>query len=165
MADPSSRPETFGRPGHINPLYAQDKGVLRRAGHTEAAVDLARLAGLQPAAALIEILNPDGTMARMPELQKVSARFGIKIIAIRDLIAYRLKQESMVERGPEVDMPTDYGHFRDITFRQTSNGLEHVATYQRRMGTGRTDFSACTFLMRHRRHIRQPALRLRSTTP
>ena len=124
---PSSRPETFGRPGHINPLYAQDKGVLRRAGHTEAAVDLARLAGLQPAAALIEILNPDGTMARMPELQKVSARFGIKIIAIRDLIAYRLKQESMVERGPEVDMPTDYGHFRDITFRQTSNGLEHVA--------------------------------------
>ena len=127
LADPSSRPETFGRPGHINPLYAQDKGVLRRAGHTEAAVDLARLAGLQPAAALIEILNPDGTMARMPELQKVSARFGIKIIAIRDLIAYRLKQESMVERGPEVDMPTDYGHFRDITFRQTSNGLEHVA--------------------------------------
>ena len=127
LADPSSRPETFGRPGHINPLYAQDKGVLRRAGHTEAAVDLARLAGLQPAAALIEILNPDGPMARMPELQKVSARFGIKIIAIRDLIAYRLKQESMVERGPEVDMPTDYGHFRDITFRQTSNGLEHVA--------------------------------------
>lgn len=127
LADPSSRPETFGRPGHINPLYAQDKGVLRRAGHTEAAVDLARLAGLQPAAALIEILNPDGTMARMPELQKVSARFGIKIIAIRDLIAYRLKQESMVERGPEVDMPTDYGHFRDITFRQISNGLEHVA--------------------------------------
>lgn len=127
LAAPASRPETFGRPGHINPLYAQDKGVLRRAGHTEAAVDLARLAGLQPAAALIEILNPDGTMARMPELQEVSKRFGIKIISIRDLIAYRLKQESMVERGPEVDMPTDYGHFRDITFRQISNGLEHVA--------------------------------------
>lgn len=127
LADPNSRPETFGRPGHINPLYAQDKGVLRRAGHTEAAVDLARLAGLQPAAALIEILNPDGTMARMPELQKVSKQHGIKIISIRDLIAYRLKQESMVERGPEVDMPTDYGHFRDITFRQISNGLEHVA--------------------------------------
>ena len=116
LADPASKPEDFGRPGHINPLYAQDKGVLRRAGHTEAAVDLARLAGLQPAAALIEILNPDGTMARMPELQKVAARFDIKIIAIRDLIAYRLKQESIVERGPEVDMPTDYGHFRDITF-------------------------------------------------
>lgn len=127
LADPASRPETFGRPGHINPLYAQDKGVLRRAGHTEAAIDLARLAGLQPAAALIEILNPDGTMARMPELEVISAKHGIKIIAIRDLIAYRLKQESMVERGPEVDMPTDYGHFRDITFRQISNGLEHVA--------------------------------------
>ena len=87
LADPSSRPETFGRPGHINPLYAQDKGVLRRAGHTEAAVDLARLAGLQPAAALIEILNPDGTMARMRELQNVSARYGMNIIAIRDVIA------------------------------------------------------------------------------
>lgn len=127
LADPNSKPTDFGRPGHINPLYAQDKGVLRRAGHTEAAVDLARLSGLQPAAALIEILNEDGTMARMPQLQEVAQKFGLKIIAIRDLIAYRLKQESMVERGPEVDMPTDYGHFRDITFRQKSNGLEHVA--------------------------------------
>ena len=127
LADPNSKPTDFGRPGHINPLYAQDKGVLRRAGHTEAAVDLARLAGLQPAAALIEILNEDGTMARMPQLQEVAQKFGIKIIAIRDLIAYRLKQESMVEQGPEVDMPTEYGHFRDITFRQKSNGLEHVA--------------------------------------
>lgn len=127
LADPSSRPDTFGRPGHINPLYAQDKGVLRRAGHTEAAIDLARLAGLQPAAALIEILNPDGTMARMPELKKISERFNIKIITIRDLIAFRLRHESMVERGPEVDMPTKYGHFRDITFRQTCNGLEHIA--------------------------------------
>lgn len=127
LADPNSKPTDFGRPGHINPLYAQDKGVLRRAGHTEAAVDLARLSGLQPAAALIEILNEDGTMARMPQLQKVAQKFGLKIIAIRDLIAYRLKQESMVERGPEVDMPTIYGHFQDITFRQKSNGLEHVA--------------------------------------
>ncbi len=127
LADPNSKPTDFGRPGHINPLYAQDKGVLRRAGHTEAAVDLARLSGLQPAAALIEILNEDGTMARMPQLQEVAHKFGIKIIAIRDLIAYRLKQESMVEQGPEVDMPTEYGHFRDITFRQKSNGLEHVA--------------------------------------
>ncbi len=127
LADPNSRPDTFGRPGHINPLYAQDRGVLRRCGHTEAAIDMARLAGLQPAAALIEILNPDGTMARMPELQKVAAEHDMKIITIRDLIAYRLERESMVERGPEVDMPTDYGHFRDITFRQLSNGLEHVA--------------------------------------
>ncbi len=127
LADPNSRPDTFGRPGHINPLYAQDRGVLRRCGHTEAAIDMARLAGLQPAAALIEILNPDGTMARMPELQKVAAEHDMKIITIRDLIAYRLERETMVERGPEVDMPTDYGHFRDITFRQLSNGLEHVA--------------------------------------
>ncbi len=127
LADPASTPETFGRPGHINPLYAQDKGVLKRAGHTEAAVDLARLAGLYPAAALIEILNEDGTMARLPQLAQVAQKFGIKIIAIRDLIAYRLKQESLIERGVEVDMPTEYGHFRLIPFRQKSNGLEHIA--------------------------------------
>lgn len=127
LADPKAKAADFGRPGHINPLYAQDRGVLRRAGHTEAAVDLARLAGLQPAAALIEILNPDGTMARMPELQDVAKKHGIKIITIRDLIAYRLEREQMVEAAPEVDLPTAYGHFRDITFRQLSNGLEHVA--------------------------------------
>ena len=127
LADPAAKACDFGRPGHINPLYAQDKGVLRRAGHTEAAVDLARLAGLQPAAALIEILNEDGTMARMPQLQEVAERFGLKIITIRDLIAYRLKMENMVEAAPEVDMPTWYGHFRNITFRQKNNGLEHVA--------------------------------------
>ena len=127
LADPSRKPTAFGRPGHINPRYAQDKGVLRRAGHTEAAVDLARLSGLQPAAALIEILNEDGTMARMPQLQEVAVRFGLKIITIKDLIAYRMKQESLVERGVEADMPTQYGHFRIIPFRQKSNGLEHVA--------------------------------------
>ena len=127
LADPTSTPATFGRPGHINPLYAQDKGVLKRAGHTEAAVDLARLAGLQPCGALIEIMNEDGTMARMPQLIEKSRQFCIKIIAIRDLIAYRLKQESLVEKGVEVDMPTHHGHFRLIPFRQKSNGLEHVA--------------------------------------
>ena len=127
LADPTSTPATFGRPGHINPLYAQDKGVLKRAGHTEAAVDLARLAGLQPCGALIEIMNEDGTMARMPQLIEKSRKFSIKIIAIRDLIAYRLKQESLVEKGVEVDMPTEYGHFRLIPFRQKSNGLEHIA--------------------------------------
>ena len=127
LADPTSTPATFGRPGHINPLYAQDKGVLKRAGHTEAAVDLARLAGLQPCGALIEIMNEDGTMARMPQLIEKSHQFGIKIIAIRDLIAYRLKQESLVEKGVEVDMPTHHGHFRLIPFRQKSNGLEHLA--------------------------------------
>ena len=127
LADPTSTPATFGKPGHINPLYAQDKGVLKRAGHTEAAVDLARLAGLQPCGALIEIMNEDGTMARMPQLIEKSKKFGIKIIAIRDLIAYRLKQESLVEKGVEVDMPTEYGHFRLIPFKQKSNGLEHIA--------------------------------------
>lgn len=127
LADPASVPETFGRPGHINPLYAQNKGVLRRAGHTEAAVDLARLAGLQPAAALIEIMNPDGTMARLPQLQKVAEEFGLKIISIRDLIAYRLQEETIIEKGETVDLPTEYGHFRLTPFRQKSNGYEHIA--------------------------------------
>ena len=127
LADPNSKPETFGRPGHINPLYAQDKGVLRRAGHTEASIDLARLAGLYPAAALMEVMNEDGTMSRLPELRKLADEFGFKLISIADLIAYRLKQESLVEKGVEVDMPTEHGHFRLIPFRQKSNGLEHVA--------------------------------------
>ena len=127
LADPNIKPSSFGKPGHINPLYAQDKGVLRRAGHTEAAIDLARLAGMNPAAALIEILNPDGTMARMPQLREVAAKHGMRIIAIKDLIAYRLQLESLVERGEEADLPTEYGHFRIIPFRQKSNGLEHIA--------------------------------------
>ncbi len=118
LADPESKPSTFGHPGHINPLYAQDKGVLRRAGHTEAAIDLARLAGMRPAAALIEILNPDGTMARMPELQEVAKKFDMKLIQIKDLIAYRLQRESLVEKGVEADLPTDHGHFRIIPLRQ-----------------------------------------------
>ena len=127
LADPTSTANTFGRPGHINPLYAKEKGVLRRAGHTEAAVDLARLSGLYPAAALIEIMNEDGTMARMPDLLKVSEKFGIKIITIRDLIEYRLKKESIVEKGETANLPTKYGDFKIIPFRQLSNGLEHVA--------------------------------------
>lgn len=127
LADPNSKPDTFGRPGHINPLYAQDRGVLARAGHTEAAVDLARLAGLQPAACLIEILNEDGTMARMPQLQIFAKEHGLKVITIKDLIAYRLKNECLVEQGEEVDMPTEHGHFRLIPFRQRNNNLEHVA--------------------------------------
>ena len=127
LADPTSTPETFGRPGHINPLYAQEKGVLRRAGHTEACVDMCRLAGLYPAAALMEIMNDDGTMARLPELREMADAHHIKLISIADLIAYRLKKESIVEKGEEVDMPTLYGHFRLIPFRQKSNGLEHIA--------------------------------------
>lgn len=127
LADPESTPETFGRPGHINPLYAQDQGVLRRSGHTEAAVDLARLAGLQPAAALMEIMSDDGSMARLPELRRRADEWGLKLVSIRDLIAYRLASEQLVEQGVEVDMPTAYGHFRLIPFRQKSNGLEHIA--------------------------------------
>ena len=127
LADPTSTPETFGRPGHINPLYAQEKGVLRRAGHTEASVDMCRLAGLYPAAALMEIMNEDGTMARLPQLKEMADKYDIKLISIADLIAYRLKKESIVEKGEEVDMPTAYGHFRLIPFCQKSNGLEHIA--------------------------------------
>lgn len=127
LADPTSKPETFARPGHINPLYAQDNGVLRRAGHTEASIDLARLSGLYPAAALIEIMNEDGTMARMPQLIEIAKKHNLKIISIKDLIEYRLKQESLVDKGEEVDMPTAHGHFRLIPFRQKSNGLEHIA--------------------------------------
>lgn len=137
LADPSSTPETFGRPGHINPLYAQNRGVLQRTGHTEAGVDLARLAGLEPVAALMEIMSDDGTMARLPELRKRADEWGIKLISIRDLVAYRLKNDSLVERGEEVMMPTAYGDFRLIPFRQKDNGLEHVALIKGDVGDGK----------------------------
>lgn len=127
LADPSSKPTTFGRPGHVNPLYAQDNGVLRRSGHTEAAIDLCRMAGLYPAGALMEIMNEDGTMARLPQLLEFGKEYGLKTISIKDMIAYRLKNEVLVEKGEEVDMPTTYGHFRLVPFRQTSNGMEHMA--------------------------------------
>lgn len=127
LADPASTPATFGRPGHINPLYAQDNGVLRRSGHTEASIDLCRMAGLYPAAALMEIMNDDGTMARLPELLSMADEFGLKVISIKDMIEYRLKTESLIEVGNEVSMPTEYGNFRLIPFRQISNGLEHMA--------------------------------------
>ena len=127
LADPASTPQTFGRPGHINPLYAQDNGVLRRSGHTEAAIDLCRMAGLYPAGALMEIMNEDGTMARLPQLLEFGREYGLKVISIKDMIAYRLKKESLIEVGANVDMPTEYGHFHLIPFRQTSNGMEHFA--------------------------------------
>lgn len=127
LADPTSTPQTFGRPGHINPLYAQENGVLRRCGHTEAAIDLCKISGLYPAGALMEIMSEDGTMARMPELIEKAKEWDLKIITIKDLIAYRLKTESTIEVGEEVEMPTQYGHFHLIPFRQTSNGLEHMA--------------------------------------
>lgn len=127
LADPKSTPQTFGRPGHINPLYAQDNGVLRRSGHTEAAIDLCKLAGMYPAGVLMEIMNEDGTMARMPQLQEKAKEWGLHIISIADIIKYRLQRESSIEVGEEVQLPTIYGNFRLIPFRQTSNGLEHMA--------------------------------------
>ena len=127
LADPKSTPKTFGRPGHINPLYAQDNGVLRRSGHTEAAVDLCKLAGMYPAGVLMEIMNDDGTMARMPQLQEKAKEWGLHIISIADIIKYRLQRESSIEVGEEVSLPTIYGNFKLIPFRQTSNGLEHMA--------------------------------------
>lgn len=127
LADPNTRPTDLARPGHVSPLRARNRGVLRRTGHTEATIDLARLAGLQPAGALIEIINEDGTMARLPDLIQVAEKFDIKIISIKDLIAYRMKEESLIERGEEIVLPTEYGTFNLIPFCQKSNGLEHVA--------------------------------------
>ena len=127
LIDPATRASDLGRPGHIFPLRARNRGVLRRPGHTEAVIDLTRMAGLQPGGALIEIMNEDGTMARMPDLVKIAQKYGMKIISIADIIAYRLRSESIVERGEMVDMPTEWGHFKLIPFRQSSNGLDHVA--------------------------------------
>ena len=127
LVDPDTRPSDLGRPGHIFPLRARSKGVLRRPGHTEAVVDLTRLAGLRPGGALIEIMNDDGTMARMPDLVKIAKKFDMKLISIADLIAYRLRNESIVQRGVTVDMPTEFGHFKATPFIQKSNGLEHLA--------------------------------------
>lgn len=127
LADPNTRPTDLARPGHINPLRARSKGVLRRAGHTEASVDLAKLAGLQPVACLIEVINEDGTMARLPELLEIAKKFDLKIISIADLIAYRLKTESIMHKGVEASLPTTFGDFKIIPFKQKSNGVEHVA--------------------------------------
>lgn len=127
LVDPKTIPAQLGRPGHIFPLKGKSKGVLRRAGHTEAAVDLTRLAGLHPGGVLVEIMNEDGSMARLPDLMEISKKFGLKIVAIRDLIRYRLGIESIVEKGEQVKLPTEFGDFEFIPFRQLSNGLEHAA--------------------------------------
>lgn len=127
LSDPNTKPEELGRPGHIFPLKAKEKGVLRRTGHTEAAVDMARLAGLYPAGVLVEVMNDDGTMARLPELAEIARKFNLKLISIKDMIAYRLKQESLIVKGVEVQLPTNFGNFRFIPFKQKSNGLEHMA--------------------------------------
>ncbi len=127
LIDPATKPFELGRPGHIFPLRAKKGGVLRRTGHTEASVDLARLAGFQPAGILVEILNEDGTMARLPQLLEVAKRFDLKIISIEDLIQYRLKTETLIEREVEVQMPTAFGNFQLHAFKQTTNGQEHLA--------------------------------------
>ncbi|MBI9062907.1 MAG: bifunctional 3,4-dihydroxy-2-butanone-4-phosphate synthase/GTP cyclohydrolase II [Marinilabiliaceae bacterium] len=127
ICNPKTEPEELGRPGHIFPLKAKNRGVLRRAGHTEAGVDLTRLAGLAPAGVLVEIMNEDGTMARLPQLVKIAEKFNLKIVTIKDLIAYRLKQESLIVKGVEVNLPTAHGNFRFTPFKQKSNGVEHMA--------------------------------------
>jgi 3,4-dihydroxy 2-butanone 4-phosphate synthase/GTP cyclohydrolase II len=127
MIDPSMKASDFGRPGHIFPLKAKQGGVLRRTGHTEATIDLARLAGFEPCGALVEIMNEDGTMARLPDLVKIAERFDLKIITIKDLIAYRLAKESIVTRQVEVDMPTVWGDFKLIAYKVETNGQEHMA--------------------------------------
>jgi len=127
MIDPEMKASDFGRPGHIFPLKAKQGGVLRRTGHTEATIDLARLAGFEPCGALVEIMNEDGTMARLPDLVKIAARFDLKIVTIKDLIAYRLAKESIVTRQVEVDMPTVWGDFKLIAYKVETNGQEHMA--------------------------------------
>jgi len=127
LANPNIKPDELGRPGHIFPLRARSRGVLRRAGHTEAAVDITRMAGLTPAGVLIEIMNDDGSMARLPELMKIARRFKLMIISIKDMINYRIQSESLIERGEEVFLPTSHGNFRIIPFKQLSNGVEHIA--------------------------------------
>ncbi len=127
LVDETTNPEELGRPGHVFPLKAKNRGVLRRAGHTEAAVDLNRLAGLYPSGVLVEVMNDDGTMARLPQLMEFATRFNLKIITIKDLIAYRLQNESLISRGEEVELPTRFGRFRIIPYQQKSNGMEHIA--------------------------------------
>lgn len=144
LSDPNSKPSDFGRPGHISPLYAQEEGVLRRAGHTEASVDLARLAGLRPAAALIEIMNEDGTMARLPQLEEVAKKFNIKIISIRDLIDYRLRNEKLVQRVAAPHVSTKYGNFKAYAYRSKTDGVEHVAWV-----AGDPDFSKPVYVRVH----------------
>ncbi len=127
LIDPGTKATDLGRPGHIFPLKARNGGVLRRTGHTEATVDLARLAGMEPAGVLVEIMNEDGTMARLPQLREVAKRFDLKLISIEDLVAYRMRTERSVERVVEVDMPTEYGDFRLVAYRQKDTGEEHLA--------------------------------------
>ena len=124
------KPQNFGRPGHIFPLIAKNGGVLRRTGHTEATIDLAKLAGFEPCGALVEIMNEDGTMARLPDLFKIAEKFNVKIVSIKDLIAYRLQNESIIEKQVEIELPTQWGTFKLAAFKQTTTGFEHLAIYK-----------------------------------
>lgn len=127
LIDPETNPSDLGKPGHIFPLRAKKEGVLRRAGHTEAAIDLARLAGFEPAGVIVEILNEDGTMARLPELMIIAEKFDLKIVSIEDLIEYRIKHESLIERLVDVKMPTTQGDFQLYAYKETNSGQEHLA--------------------------------------
>ena len=127
LVNPATKPEDLGRPGHIFPLKAKQGGVIRRAGHTEATVDFARLAGFEPAGVLVEIMNEDGSMARLPQLMEIAKRFNLKIVSIKDLIEYRLKTESLIEKEVTVQMPTKYGEFELIAFKQINTGDIHLA--------------------------------------
>jgi 3,4-dihydroxy 2-butanone 4-phosphate synthase/GTP cyclohydrolase II len=127
LIDPATKPDDLGRPGHIFPLRAKKGGVLRRAGHTEATIDLARLAGFEPAGVLVEIMNEDGTMARLPELREIARKFDLKLISIKDLIEYRLKSDTLIEEIVRVDMPTKYGHFKLVAFSEKGTANEHLA--------------------------------------
>ena len=163
LVDPNAKPEDFGRPGHINPLRARNKGVLRRPGHTEATIDLARMAGMRPGGALIEIMNEDGTMARLPQLLEIADRFGLKIVSIADIIAYRLRTESIVEKGEEVAMPTKWGEFRFIPFKQKKQRPGAHGSYQRNMGAGRTGPRPRSLVVCNGRYFRVRPVRLRCT--
>jgi 3,4-dihydroxy 2-butanone 4-phosphate synthase/GTP cyclohydrolase II len=127
LIDPNTKPEELGRPGHIFPLRAKKGGVLRRTGHTEATTDLSRLAGFEPAGVLVEIMNEDGTMARLPQLEEIAKKFNLKLISIKDLIEYRLKKDSLIEEIVRVEMPTKYGNFKLVAFKEKLNGAEHLA--------------------------------------
>ena len=164
LVDPATTPDDLGRPGHIFPLRAVEGGVIRRAGHTEAAVDLAKLAGLAPVGVLIEVLNEDGTMARLPELRIMADRFGMKLVSIQDLIEYRLRTESLIQPEIGVDMPTAWGHFDLIAYRQSNTGDLHLALVKGKWEPNETGISAGTFVLYNGRYFWVVPMRLWGAT-
>eukprot|EP01136_Pigoraptor_vietnamica_P033214 Opistho-1_new@95850 len=164
LVNPKTHPSELGRPGHISPLKAKTGGVLRRTGHTEAAVDLARLAGLEPAGVLVEVMNEDGTMARLPQLLEIAKKFGLKIISIKDLIDYRLKSDSLIEELVRVDMPTKYGHFTLVAFKEKNHRCRAPGIDQRQLDRRRSRINKGAQQLFYRRYSRQLPLRLRRST-